>query len=85
MGLVNAVVTADRVLDAALDLADRIAANGPLAVARDQGARAPQRRGSHPGATAGCKSCVQSVFASDDAKEGALAFVEQRTPTWPGR
>jgi enoyl-CoA hydratase len=84
MGLVNAVVAADRVLDTAVSLAERIAANGPLAVAaakelvrlsiEDQ-TRARGRLGE----------LVQSVFASDDAKEGALAFVEKRAPVWTGK
>jgi 1,4-dihydroxy-2-naphthoyl-CoA synthase len=28
---------------------------------------------------------VGTVFSSDDAKEGATAFVERRQPRWTGR
>ena len=28
---------------------------------------------------------VGSVFSSDDAREGATAFVERRAPVWKGR
>jgi enoyl-CoA hydratase/carnithine racemase len=84
MGLVNAVVGADRVLDTALALADRIAANGPLAVAASKelvrlSIEDPTRARGRLG------EMIQSVFASDDAKEGALAFVEKRTPVWTGK
>ena len=27
----------------------------------------------------------RSVFSSEDAKEGSLAFAEKRTPNWTGR
>ena len=84
IGLVNAVVAADQVLDTALALADRIAANGPLAVAA---AKELVRLSieDHTRARARLGELVESVFASDDAKEGALAFVEKRTPTWTGK
>jgi enoyl-CoA hydratase/carnithine racemase len=84
MGLVNAVVTPDGVLDAALALAERVAGNGPLAVvAAKELVRLSIE--DHLRARARLAELVQSVFASDDAKEGASAFVQKRTPVWTGR
>jgi enoyl-CoA hydratase/carnithine racemase len=85
MGLVNMVVPPDQVLAEAVALAERIAANGPLAVAAT---KRLMRTAFNDGPAAGWE--LQSelhpgVFGSDDAKEGALAFVERRQPVWRGR
>jgi enoyl-CoA hydratase/carnithine racemase len=83
LGLVNEVVPADRVLDAAIALAERIARNGPLAVAatrelvRTAATDVAQARALE-------KEWQPKVFASDDAKEGATAFIEKRDPVWTG-
>jgi enoyl-CoA hydratase/carnithine racemase len=83
MGLVNAVVAPERVLDTALALAERIAANGPLAVtAAKELVRLSIE--DHGAARRRLGELVQSVFASNDAKEGALAFVEKRAAVWTG-
>ncbi|MFM8305177.1 MAG: enoyl-CoA hydratase-related protein [Actinomycetota bacterium] len=84
IGLVNRVVPATQVLDEALGLASRIAENGPLAVSI-------VKQLVRNGATEGGPSAwptgaqLQRVFSSDDAREGALAFVEKRPPNWTGR
>jgi enoyl-CoA hydratase/carnithine racemase len=84
LGLVNAVVAPDQVLPTALDYAERIAANGPLGVAAT---KELVRLGvtDHARARERLAELQQSVFSSQDAQEGALAFVEKRPPIWQGR
>jgi enoyl-CoA hydratase/carnithine racemase len=84
LGLVNAVVPPSDVLAVALDYANRIASNGPLAVTAIRELvglwiRDPAR------ARARQDEWQRVVFGSDDAREGALAFVEKRSPVWQGR
>ncbi|MGA8209570.1 MAG: enoyl-CoA hydratase-related protein [Nocardioidaceae bacterium] len=88
-GLVNGVVARERLLDEALALARRVAANAPLAVAavlevlaetEDLGVRdgfARLRSGDLP--------CYRAVLGSRDAVEGPRAFAERRDPVWQGR
>jgi enoyl-CoA hydratase len=85
LGLINAVAPADKVLDRALDLAERIAANGPLGVQASK--RLVRMAAFEPLAEVRevHAELQQSVFASEDAREGATAFVERRPPVWRGR
>ncbi len=85
LGLVNVIAPADQVLDQALELAERIAANGPLGVRASK--RLVRRAAFEPLAEVrkAHAELQQSVFGSEDAKEGAIAFVERRDPVWRGR
>ncbi|HEX4821282.1 MAG TPA: enoyl-CoA hydratase-related protein [Acidimicrobiales bacterium] len=84
LGLVNLVVPADRVLDAAVELAERIARNGPLGL---QATKELMRLAVLDVAKAREKHAEwqPKVFNSEDAKEGATAFIEKRDPVWRGR
>jgi enoyl-CoA hydratase/carnithine racemase len=83
-GLVNRVVPADKVMETALDLARRIAANAPLAV---QAAKELALRGSDQGLAAGLRfeQFVQHILQrTEDAAEGRQAFAEKRAPRFTG-
>jgi enoyl-CoA hydratase len=82
LGLVNRVVPADQVLDAALAMADRIIANSPAAV---RGGRTLVRAAADVTESEAwdlSRRIMREVGSSPDAIEGATAFVEKRAPNW---
>jgi enoyl-CoA hydratase len=85
LGLVGTLTAEGDALTAALDLAGRIAANGPLAVAASKQIMVESRGWPRPERFERQQPLVDEVFASSDAQEGARAFAEKRAPQWSGR
>ena len=83
-GLVNRMVPAGQALDAARELAAKIAANAPLALAATK--RVIVESADWPAAEAFARQgeIINPVFGSKDAMEGAAAFAEKRPPVWRG-
>jgi enoyl-CoA hydratase len=84
LGLVSRVVPVADVVDAALELAARIAANGPLAVRKTL--QMVREAGDLTEEEAWPRNfeLAMEVFASKDSIEGATAFAEKREPRWTG-
>lgn len=83
-GFVNVLAEPGEALNAALALADRITANGPLAVAATKRIIAESRGWSPEEMWQKQIEIISPIFGSDDAREGATAFAEKRPPNWTG-
>ena len=87
-GLVNKVVPAADLEDAAMELAGRIASAAPLAVeavmAIDRATRHLPLGEAFGYLRSGGLEAYERMLRSEDAKEGPRAFTEKRDPYWQG-
>jgi enoyl-CoA hydratase len=85
IGLIGHVVPDGQALEAALEIAAAIAANGPVAVrAILRVIRETEGMAENEAFTLEAKVGM-AVFASEDAKEGPRAFAEKRRPQYRGK
>ncbi|MBK0399889.1 crotonobetainyl-CoA hydratase [Limibaculum sp. M0105] len=88
-GLINQVVPGPQLMEAAHELADRVAASAPLSlqaikevVCATEGATVEE---GYRLMRSGALPVYAGVYASEDAAEGMAAFGERRAPVWKGR
>ncbi|MDQ6853896.1 MAG: enoyl-CoA hydratase-related protein [Actinomycetota bacterium] len=85
MGLLNAVVPRDELLDKAYEYARRITANAPLAVQATKQSVWEGLGMSLRDAYKNESQLSSMIFQTEDAKEGPQAFREKRKPNWQGK
>jgi enoyl-CoA hydratase len=85
LGLVNAVVPDEAVLDTAIDMARRICANAPLSVRESLKIARAAHETPEQQSIAAMRRTMEFLMTTADFKEGPTAFVEKRAPRWSGR
>jgi crotonobetainyl-CoA hydratase len=86
--LVNAVVEPAKLRETAIDLAERIGQNAPVAVQASKRVALGIRDGRRPADDAGWELTaaeLTTVLATEDSREGPRAFAQRRAPVWQGR
>jgi enoyl-CoA hydratase len=84
-GLVNRLAEPGQAVDVAVELAEAIAANGPVAVQSSmQAVNALLADGDDRGWEV-TGEAMGAISRSEDAREGMAAFFERRPPEWTGR
>lgn len=85
LGLVNEVVPGDQVVEAAMNLAERISKNAPLAVRVSKDLMFKSLELTEEESWKLNNSAFGLITQSADAREGAVAFAEKRAPNWTGK
>lgn len=84
-GMISALTEPGKAVDAAIELAERVAKNAPLAVAASKKLVLAAAQGfDEPTLWKMQEPLQKAVFTSNDAKEGPRAFAEKRDPNWTG-
>lgn len=85
-GLVSALSAPEDLMTTAIDLANRICANAPLAVQASRDIISMVNRGIETEKIWKAEEELrEKVMGSADFREGMLAFMERRPPVWQGR
>ncbi|MFI6765105.1 crotonase/enoyl-CoA hydratase family protein [Streptomyces sp. NPDC050355] len=85
LGIANRVVPAGQAAAVALELAELLADNAPLALAAVKRIARTADGTPEPAAFAAQRREMAALAASADVREGMAAFAERRAPVWQGK
>ncbi len=84
IGLINAVVPYEALVETGRKMAERIISNAPLSVKAGKKMVTTVMRGVMGEIEVAVNQIWEPIYLSGDAQEGPLAFREKRTPQWKG-
>ena len=84
-GLVNDLCEPGEALDRALALAERIAANAPLAVRESRRILLQYEELDLDTCVDQSNGAIMALGSTADFSEGLMAFIEKRSPSWQGK
>ncbi len=85
IGLVNAIVPKEKLMEKAMEYATTIAANAPISIKVTKDLVRVSEQLSVENAKKYGDYCWNYIASTEDALEGARAYVEKRDPVWKGR
>ena len=85
LGFVNELCDQGAAVEAAFALAERIRVNAPVAVRESRAVVVESAGLDESGAWERTAAAAARAAATEDVKEGVLAFTEKRAPRWQGR
>ena len=85
LGIVNRVVPGERLEGEVRSMAEQLAQKSPTATRRGLAAYAKMGDMTLEAALPWLRDELYSLLATDDAREGLMAFMEKRAPRWTGR
>ena len=85
IGLVNKVVPREKLEEAAMELAEKLAGKSPIALQMGKGAFYKMSEMGYEEALSYLGEAFAVLCATEDAREGVSAFLNKRTAEWKGR